>query len=123
LGRGLGRTRDIDPAFRRDGLGVLCLVLAVVMAAGAWWGAGGPVGRGLSTVLGAVFVPILVLIIGLVLMTTEPHREGRPRIVVGLLLLFLGVCGLVHIGAGAPADPTLWAQSGGAVGYVAATPL
>jgi S-DNA-T family DNA segregation ATPase FtsK/SpoIIIE len=129
LGRGLGRTRDIDPAFRRDGLGVLCLVLAVVMAAGAWWGAGGPVGRGLSTVLGAVFgrvavvVPVLVLVIGLVLMTTEPHREGRPRVVVGLLLLFLGVCGLVHIGAGAPADPTLWAQSGGAIGYVAATPL
>ena len=43
-------------------------------------------------------------------MTTEPHREGRPRIVVGLLLLFLGVCGLVHIGAGAPADPALWAR-------------
>src|SRR5918998_1599438 len=73
-----------------DGLGVVCLVLAVVMAAGAWWNAGGPVGRGLSTALGAVFgqvgtvMPVLVLIVGLVLMTTEPHHEGRPRIVVGL---------------------------------------
>jgi DNA segregation ATPase FtsK/SpoIIIE, S-DNA-T family len=129
LGRGLGRTREIDPAFRRDGLGVVCLVLAVVLAAGAWWNAGGPVGRALSTALGAVFgqvgtvVPALVLIIGLVLMTTEPHREGRPRIVVGLLLLFLGVCGLVHLGAGAPEDPARWADSGGAIGYVAATPL
>jgi S-DNA-T family DNA segregation ATPase FtsK/SpoIIIE len=129
LGRGLGRTRDIDPAFRRDGLGVLLLVLAVVVAAGEWWGAGGPVGRGLSTALGAVFglvavvVPVLLLIIGLVLMATEEHREGRPRIVVGLLLLSLGACGLVHLSNGAPEEPALWAQSGGAVGYVAATPL
>jgi S-DNA-T family DNA segregation ATPase FtsK/SpoIIIE len=129
IGRGLGRTRDIDPAFRRDGLGVLCLVAAVVMAAGAWWAAGGPVGRGLSTALDAVFglvgvvVPVLVLIIGLVLMTTEPHRDGRPRIVVGLLLLFLGVCGLVHLAVGATEDPATWAQGGGALGYVAATPL
>jgi S-DNA-T family DNA segregation ATPase FtsK/SpoIIIE len=56
-------------------------------------------------------------------MTTEPHHEGRPRIVVGLLLLFLAVCGLVHLGAGAPEDPARWPDSGGAVGYVAATPL
>jgi S-DNA-T family DNA segregation ATPase FtsK/SpoIIIE len=129
LGRGLGRTRDIDPAFRRDGLGVVCLVLAVAMAAGVWWGAGGPVGRGLATALGAVFglvgavIPVLVLVVGLVLMATEPHREGRPRIVVGLLLLFLGVCGLVHLSVGAPQDPAVWSHGGGAVGYVAATPL
>jgi S-DNA-T family DNA segregation ATPase FtsK/SpoIIIE len=129
VGRGLGRTREIDPAFRRDGLGVVCLVLAVVMAAGVWWDAGGPVGRGLSTALGAVFgvvavvVPVLLLVIGLVLMATEPHPEGRPRVVVGLLLLSLGVCGLVHLGAGAPEDPALWADGGGATGYVAATPL
>ena len=129
MGRGLGRTREIDPAFRRDGLGVLCLVAAVVLAAGAWWGAGGPVGRGLATALDAVFgrvgavVPVLVLVVGLVLMVTEPHREGRPRVVVGLLLLFLGGCGLVHLAAGATEDPATWPGGGGAVGYVAATPL
>ena len=61
LGRGLGRTRDIDPAFRRDGLGVLLLVLAVVVAAGVWWDAGGPVGRSLSTALDAVLrVPAVI---------------------------------------------------------------
>jgi DNA segregation ATPase FtsK/SpoIIIE, S-DNA-T family len=129
VGRGLGRTRDIDPAFRRDGLGVACLVLAVVLAAGQWWGAGGPVGRGLSTALSAVFglvgtvLPVLLLIVGLVLMGTEPHRDGRPRVVVGLLLAFLGGCGLVHLAAGASEDPATWAAGGGAVGYVAATPL
>ncbi|HEX8519277.1 MAG TPA: DNA translocase FtsK [Pseudonocardia sp.] len=129
VGRGLGRTREIDPEFRRDGLGVLCLVAAVVLAAGAWWGAGGPVGRGLATALDAVFgrvgavVPLLVLVVGVVLMATEPYREGRPRVVVGLLLLFLGGCGLVHLAAGATEDPATWSDGGGAVGYVAATPL
>jgi DNA segregation ATPase FtsK/SpoIIIE, S-DNA-T family len=129
VGRGLGRTRDIDPAFRRDGLGVACLVLAVVLAAGQWWGAGGPVGRSLSSALGAVFglvatvLPVLLLVVGLVLMSTDPHRDGRPRVVVGLLLAFLGGCGLVHLAAGASEDPATWASGGGAVGYVAATPL
>jgi DNA segregation ATPase FtsK/SpoIIIE, S-DNA-T family len=129
LGRGLGRTREIDPAFRRDGLGVVFLVLAVVVAAGVWWGAGGPVGRALSGALGAVvglaavLVPVLLLAVGLVLMATEAHPEARPRVAVGSLLLALGGLGLVHLGAGSPDDPARWAAGGGAVGYVAATPL
>jgi DNA segregation ATPase FtsK/SpoIIIE, S-DNA-T family len=129
MGRGLGRTRDIDPAFRRDGLGLVFLVLAVVLGAGVWWGAGGPVGRALSGALGAVvglgstLVPVLLLAVGLVLMTTEAHPEARPRVVVGSLLLTLGGLGLVHLGAGSPDDPAQWANGGGAIGYLAATPL
>ena len=33
--------RDLDPALRRDGLGLLYAVLAVVVGAVAWWGAEG----------------------------------------------------------------------------------
>jgi S-DNA-T family DNA segregation ATPase FtsK/SpoIIIE len=129
VGRGLGRTREIDPAFRRDGLGVVFLVLAVVVGAGVWWGAGGPVGRALSGALGAVvglgaaLVPVLLLAVGLVVMTTEARPEARPRVVVGSLLLTLGGLGLVHLGAGSPDDPAQWAHGGGAIGYLAATPL
>src|SRR3954464_11336762 len=51
LGRGVGgvvrtvgRTKELDPAHRRDGLGLVLIALAVITAAGVWWRAGGPVG-------------------------------------------------------------------------------
>ncbi|MBL8927529.1 MAG: DUF87 domain-containing protein [Pseudonocardia sp.] len=129
VGRGIGRTRDIDPVHRRGGLGVLVLVLAVVVGAGVWAGAGGPVGQTFSSALaavvglGAVVVPVLLFAVGVVLMTTEAHPEARPRLVVGSALFALGVLGLVHIGTGLPAEPERWHEGGGAVGYLAAIPL
>ncbi|TWF74413.1 S-DNA-T family DNA segregation ATPase FtsK/SpoIIIE [Pseudonocardia hierapolitana] len=129
VGRAVGRTRELDPAHRRDGLGVALLVLGVVAAAGIWWGAGGPVGHWLSAAvaavvgLGAVVLPVLVVGVGVLLMASQPHPESRPRIAVGSLLLALGVLGLVHIVAGRPDEPARWSQGGGALGYVAATPL
>ncbi len=42
---------------------------------------------------------------------------------VGSALLALGALGLVHIGAGLPAEPERWREGGGAVGYLAAIPL
>ena len=129
LGRAVGRTRELDPAHRRDGLGVALLVLGVVCSAGIWWGAGGPVGLWLSAAVGAVVglaavvLPVVLAGAGAVIMATSPHPESRPRVAVGSLLLSLGVLGLVHIGAGRPDDPELWSQGGGALGYLAATPL
>ena len=99
VGRGIGRTREIDPVHRRGGLGVLVLVLAVVVGAGVWAGAGGPVGQTLSDALaaivglGAQVVPVLLFVVGVVLMTTEAHPEARPRLVVGSALLGAGRAG------------------------------
>jgi DNA segregation ATPase FtsK/SpoIIIE, S-DNA-T family len=129
MGRGIGRTREIDPVHRRGGLGVLVLVLAVVVGAGVWAGAGGPVGQTLSSALaaivgvGAQVAPVLLFVVGVVLMTTEAHPEARPRLVVGSALLALGALGLVHIGVGLPTEPERWHEGGGAVGYLAAIPL
>ncbi|MDQ4118066.1 MAG: DNA translocase FtsK [Actinomycetota bacterium] len=128
-GRAIGRTRDIDPAHRRDGLGFAFLVLAVIAAAGVWFSAGGAVGYwftyGVGAVMGVagVLLPVLLLLVGLVLVTTPSHPEARPRIVAGALLLALGALGLVHLATGAPAEPGHWRNGGGALGYVAATPL
>jgi S-DNA-T family DNA segregation ATPase FtsK/SpoIIIE len=129
VGRMVGRTRELDPAHRRDGLGVALLVLGVVAAAGIWWGAGGPVGNWLSGAVAAVIglgsgvLPVLLVAIGVLLMASEPHPEARPRIAVGSLLLTLGVLGLVHLAAGRPDEPAQWPRGGGALGYLAATPL
>jgi len=129
VGRGIGRTREIDPVHRRGGLGVLVLVLAVVVGAGVWAQAGGPVGLMFSDALAAVVglgaqvVPVLLFVVGVVLMTTEAHPEARPRLVVGSGLLALAALGLVHILTGLPAEPERWHEGGGAVGYLAAIPL
>ncbi|MFC5993183.1 DNA translocase FtsK [Pseudonocardia hispaniensis] len=128
-GRAVERTREIDPAHRRNGLGVALIVLAVVVAAGVWWGAGGPVGAGLSAAVGAVLgvtgalLPVVLLGVGIVLMISEPHPEARSRLILGTLLLSLGVQGLVHLFTGLPDDPANWSRGGGALGYLAATPL
>jgi DNA segregation ATPase FtsK/SpoIIIE and related proteins len=129
MGRAVGRTRELDPAHRRDGLGVVFLVVAVVSAAGIWWKAGGPVGHWVSGAvaavvgLGAVLLPVVLLGVGVLLVATRPHPESRPRVAVGSLLLVLGVLGLVHLGAGSPNEPRMWSAGGGALGYLAATPL
>ncbi len=68
-------------------------------------------------------LPVLLVAVGVVLMGTQAHPESRPRVAVGSLLLALGVLGLVHIFAGRPDDPALWSHGGGALGYLAATPL
>ncbi len=104
-------------------------MLAVVLAAGVWWGAGGPVGAGVTAAVGAVvglgsvLVPVVLLAVGVALMATQAKPAARPRLAVGSLLLTLGVLGLVHLAAGSPDAPASWHEGGGAMGYLASTPL
>ena len=110
VARALGRTRELEPAHRRDGLALGLIALAVVVAAAVWWTAGGPVGAGLQQALGALLgaasvgLPVALAGIAVALMRTEPDPAARPRRTVGTLLLSLGVLGLWHLAAGSPAD-------------------
>ncbi|MBM3686650.1 MAG: hypothetical protein FJW85_06580, partial [Actinobacteria bacterium] len=62
--------RDLDDVHRRDGLGLLFVALAVIVAAAVWFGVDGWFTVGLGTVsaylLGAfdIAVPVLLLVIG-----------------------------------------------------------
>jgi S-DNA-T family DNA segregation ATPase FtsK/SpoIIIE len=129
FGRGVGRARELDPAHRRDGVALLLIVLAVVVAAGVWWRAGGPVGAWFATRLADVIgaaeyaLPVILAGIAVALLCTAARPEARPRLVVGGLLFALGVLGLWHLVAGAPVDPIAWRGAAGALGYVAAAPL
>ena len=127
--RALGKTKELDPAHRRDGLALIFLAVAVVAAAGVWWHAGGPVGQWLDWLLrfvmgsAAVILPIALLAVSVLLFGTENNPEARPRIVLGTMLLVLGVLGIFHIASGAPTGVEGWPRGGGVVGFVAGGPL
>jgi DNA segregation ATPase FtsK/SpoIIIE, S-DNA-T family len=123
--RAVGRGKDLDPAHRRDGWGLLLIALAVITAAGVWWQAGGPVGQWVdvavrSSVGGpAVIVPVVLLAIGVTLMRTDSNPEARPRLVIGSILVAVGFLGMFHLAGGLPMDPLARRDAGGALGYLA----
>ncbi|MCP2256929.1 DNA segregation ATPase FtsK/SpoIIIE, S-DNA-T family [Streptoalloteichus tenebrarius] len=127
--RAVGRTREIDPAHRRDGLALGLVALAMITAAGVWWRAGGPVGlvieRAVRSAVGAlaVAVPLALFAFGIVLMRSEARPEARPRRVVGSLLLVLSALGLFHEFSGMPADNDHRMYAGGALGALVGDPL
>ncbi|GAC1442515.1 MAG: DNA translocase FtsK [Mycobacteriales bacterium] len=126
LTRGLtGGARDLDPAHRRDGLGLLLLAGALVAAGGAWWHAGsaGDAVAGLLEGLagrGALLLPI-VLALGAFRVLRHPESPGgRGRLVVGWAALALGSLGVVHVLAGRPSDRS---HAGGVFGLLLGDPL
>ncbi|WP_447003694.1 DNA translocase FtsK [Saccharothrix isguenensis] len=123
--RAVGRGKELDPAHRRDGLGLVLIALGVISAAGVWFQAGGPVGQWVdvavrSSVGGpAVIVPLMLPAIGVTLMRTDPNPEARPRLVIGGLLVMVGFLGMFHLVGGLPVDPLARRDAGGALGYLA----
>ncbi|MFW0873605.1 DNA translocase FtsK [Rhodococcoides corynebacterioides] len=127
--RTVGRAGDIEHGHRRDGLALGALAISVVVAAGLWFSAGGPVGEwieiGLRAVVGsaAMVLPLLGVTLAVALMRTEPKPDDRPRLVLGSLLVGLPLLGLWHLGAGSPADADGRASGGGVLGFVVGGPL
>ena len=129
LARTVGRTRELDPAHRRDGVALVLTAVAVITAAGVWWNAGGPVGTqveyGLRTVIGsaAVLLPAVLAVVAVLLVRSEPDPATRPQRIVGSVLLVLGTLGLWHLADGAPGGPAGRFEAAGVLGFLAADPL
>lgn len=133
LFRGMGRgARNLDPAHRKDGLALLLLALALIVAAGTWSSLEGPVGDLVKLLVTGAFgrldlvVPILLGIIAMRLFRHPERPEANGRIVIGLSALVLGVLGQVHIACGAPGrgEGTQALQdAGGLIGWAASKPL
>jgi S-DNA-T family DNA segregation ATPase FtsK/SpoIIIE len=115
-------TARLDPAHRRDGVGLGTLGLALVVAVGLWWHGGGPVGRLLDrflhAVLGtpAVVLPVLIAAVAVHLLRQVPRPEDRGRVLIGWLALALAVTGLTHLAHHQPLDHPGRARAGGQVG-------
>jgi S-DNA-T family DNA segregation ATPase FtsK/SpoIIIE len=133
--RGVGHgARDLDPAHRRDGVGLTLIGLAVVVAASIWWDLPGKVGDAVRTVVnGSVgllgwAIPLMLLMIAWRTLR-HPDRNGPAgRQVIGWTSVALGVLGLVHIANGIPRPGSSSAEgslqdAGGAIGYVVSSLL
>ncbi|WP_406174128.1 DNA translocase FtsK [Streptomyces sp. NBC_00996] len=131
--RGIGRgAKGLDPAHRKDGLALLLLGLALIVAAGTWSNLRGPVGDLVELLVTGAFgrldllVPILLGVIAARLIRHPEKPEANGRIVIGLSALVIGVLGQVHIACGAPARSDgmqAIRDAGGLIGWGASTPL
>ncbi|MFI7104396.1 DNA translocase FtsK [Streptomyces sp. NPDC050161] len=131
--RGMGRgAKNLDPAHRKDGLGLLLLGLALVVAAGTWSNLSGPVGDLVELLVTGAFgrldlvVPILLGGIAVRLIRHPEQPEANGRIVIGLSALVIGVLGQVAMACGSPGrgDGIAALQdAGGYVGWAASKPL
>ncbi|WAL63694.1 DNA translocase FtsK 4TM domain-containing protein [Amycolatopsis cynarae] len=122
LARTVGRTRELEPEHRRDGLALGLIALALIIAVGVWWRAAGPVGGYLELATrtifgaGAVTLPLVLFVIAISLMRSEPRPEARPRMVIGTLLVMFAVLGLLHLFSRLPESNDDRMYAGGALG-------
>lgn len=131
--RGIGQgAKNLDPAHRKDGIALLLLGIALIVAAGTWADLKGPVGDLVEILVTGAFgrldllVPILVAVIAVRFIRHPEKPEANGRIVIGLSALVIGVLGQIHIACGSPArgdGMQAVRDAGGLIGWGAATPL
>jgi FtsK/SpoIIIE family/FtsK alpha domain/Ftsk gamma domain/LAGLIDADG-like domain len=131
--RGIGHSaRDLDPAHRRDGVGLAVIGLAIITAATTWWPMDNVAGRLMTALLrgalGSVAwtVPLLLALLGWRFLRHPDRNADTGRMIIGWIALIFGVVGLVHIANGTP-QPTAGAEAmrhaGGLIGFFASAPL
>ncbi len=131
--RRFGRSaRDLDPEHRRDGVGLLWLAIAIVLAASIWWRMGNPVGRSVSAFVhgaagsAAWLTPVLAALLSWRYLRHPDRNSDTGRVVIGWSALTIGVLGLVHIANGTPAPSdgaVAMRHAGGLIGFAVSAPL
>ena len=124
--------KDLDPAHRRDGAGLIVLILALAALVGTWfksesilsdllyaifYGAFGKIG---------FFAPIVLGYFAVRIFKNPEDTKSMGRIVIGILLLLISSAGFIHFisGFAAPADgATAMRNGGGLLGYGVSLPL
>src|SRR5271157_1157896 len=131
--RAVGRgARDLDPHHRRDGVGLLTLGVAIVLAASLWGRMGNTVGRDIHTAATDAFgllawmIPVLALLLAWRFLRHPDRNTETVRASIGWTALLLGAVGLMHMAKGTP-RPSDGAHAmhdgGGFVGYLMSGPL
>ena len=141
--RGLGRCvralgtgpADLDPEQRRDSLGLLTLIAAVLTALTGWNLVSGPAWdiaeTGVRTVIGSLIsvAPIPLAALAWRLLRAADSEVALIRLLLGSFAITTAVAGIVHLNNGAP-GASLQSESfericaaGGMLGFAAASPL
>ena len=124
-----GGARDLDPAHRRDGVGLAAIGAALVVAVGAWAGAGGPLGHGVTTVLrtlvgsAVLLLPIVLAVAGWRLLRRPATEEPRGRLAVGWIAIAAGILGVLDLVHGDPTSEAGRRGAGGIFGVLSGSPL
>ncbi|NUR86397.1 MAG: DNA translocase FtsK, partial [Nonomuraea sp.] len=133
--RALGKNaRELDPAHRRDGVGLSVLAGAIVLAAMTWRTPEGAVSSVVNTAVHAVFGSLawaLPLLLGLLSWRYLRHPDQNAdtgRMVIGWSALMVGVLGVIHVandtpypaGEGQGMDKV--SAAGGMIGFIVSAP-
>ncbi len=124
--------RELDPAHRRDGLGLTFIGLAILVAFSVWWnvtaGLGGFVGSIVTGAMGSLdwLLPFLLLGLAWRVLRRPEESAATGRITIGWGAVVLSACGLTHVlhGTPVPADGNaVMAAGGGWIGWLASAPV
>ena len=124
--------RDLDPAHRRDGLGLALVAGAAVLVAATWFGVDGWFVSWASTIAVALvgsldwIAPLILLGLAWRFLRHPEDNATTGRIVIGGSALLVGTVGLWHLSAGGstPSDGAdAMAAGGGVVGWLATAPI
>ena len=124
--------KDLDPAHRRDGAGLLILILALASLVGTWFKSQSILSDFLYAVFyGAFgkigfFAPIILGYFAFRIFRKPEDSKSLGRMVIGVLMLLISSTGLIHFVSGfaAPVDgATDMRNGGGLLGYGVSFPL
>ena len=131
LVRKIGRdAAALDPQHRRDGLGLLLIALAAVVAAPIWFSTAGWFSDGVADVVNAAagmfdaLVPVVLVFMAIRVLRHPEEGRDNGRIAIGATLAWWMVLAFWHVlqDVPAPGDPT-FSESGGLFGLVIGNPL
>ena len=138
LAKGLGSAtrfvfrgaQELDPTHQRDGIAFFIFILALIAAAGTWFGLSNFVGHATYSFLYggfgrlALLTPLILIYFAYRLFKAPDEGGDTGRITIGTLLLVISSTALLHllngsVGTGA----TAMRHGGGWIGYGVSKPL
>ncbi|MDH2425171.1 DNA translocase FtsK [Sphaerisporangium sp. TRM90804] len=135
--RALGaQARELDPAHRRDGLGLAVLAAAVVLAAMTWRTTRGTFASVVDAVLRGTLgslawaVPLLLALVAWRLLRHPDQNADTARMMIGWTALLAGLLGIVHVAHATPypSGPSATdgmdkvSAAGGMIGFIVSAP-
>ncbi|WP_248960433.1 FtsK/SpoIIIE family DNA translocase [Sphaerisporangium perillae] len=130
------QARELDPAHRRDGLGLAVLGGAIVLAAMTWRTTRGTVATVVDTVMRGALgslawsVPILLALVAWRLLRHPDQNADTGRMIIGWTALLAGLLGIIHVAHATPypSGPAATdgmdkvSAAGGMIGFIVSAP-